>query len=97
MFRGWLSFLGLILAGMLSLPPMQITACPAAPPPPPVKHLLLFIDDGRHLAHDIATSRCLFGQDEGLSYQWLPYRSQVATQDSPLELKVLAPTAPGTP
>ena len=78
---------GLILTGVLSLVPMLGLSSPAepaavpAPAPMPVRHLILFIGDGRHLAHDIATSRYLFGQDEGLSYQRLPYRGQVATWD----------------
>ena len=80
-------FLGLILAGVLGLVPMQGVASlaepasVAVPAPMPVRHLILFIGDGRHLADDIATSRYLFGQDEGLSYQRLPYRGQVATWD----------------
>ena len=80
-------FLGLILAGVLSLVLMlgvasQAEPAPvAAPAPMPVRHLILFIGDGRSLADDIATSRYLFGQDEGLSYQRLPYRGQVATWD----------------
>ena len=78
-------FLGLILAGVLSLVPMLGVASPAepapVPAPMPVRHLILFIGDGRNLADDIATSRYLFGQDEGLSYQRLPYRGQVATWD----------------
>ena len=78
---------GLILTGVLSLVPMLGLSSPAepapvpAPAPMPVRHLILFIGDGRHLAHDIATSRYLFGQDEALSYQRLPYRGQVATWD----------------
>ena len=78
---------GLILTGVLSLVPMLGLSSPAepapvpVPAPMPVRHLILFIGDGRHLAHDIATSRYLFGQDEGLSYQRLPYRGQVATWD----------------
>ena len=78
---------GLILTGVLSLVPMLGLSSPAepapvpVPAPMPVRHLILFIGDGRHLAHDIATSRYLFGQDEALSYQRLPYRGQVATWD----------------
>lgn len=84
-------FLGLILTGVLSLVPMLGVASPAepapvaapapVPAPMPVRHLILFIGDGRHLADDIATSRYLFGHDAGLSYQRLPYRGQVATWD----------------
>lgn len=82
-------FLGLILTGVLTLVPMLGVASPAepapvaapAPVPMPVRHLILFIGDGRNLADDIATSRYLFGHDAGLSYQRLPYRGQVATWD----------------
>ena len=75
--RPWLM---LILAGLLSFP-LRVAASPAEATTAPVRHLILFIGDGRHLAHDIATSRYLFGHDEGLSYQRLPWRGQMATWD----------------
>ena len=74
---GWLSVSSLPLAASAT----EVAASPAEASTAPVRHLILFIGDGRHLAHDIATSRYLFGHDEGLSYQRLPYRGQVATWD----------------
>ena len=76
----------LLVLGWLSVMPVLVADSPAEPPdqstPTTVKHILLFIGDGRHLAHEIATSRYLFGRDDALSFQRLPYRGQVATWDT---------------
>ncbi len=47
----------------------------------PARHIILFIGDGMHLQHEMATSRYLFGRDQALSFQRLPYRGNVATWD----------------
>ncbi|HOS02451.1 MAG TPA: hypothetical protein PKZ01_05180, partial [Candidatus Hydrogenedentes bacterium] len=45
------------------------------------KHIILVIGDGMQLQHEIATSRYLYGTDNGLSFHKLPYRGYVATWD----------------
>lgn len=45
------------------------------------KHIILFIGDGMQLAHEIATSRYLFGRDDSLVFHSFPYRGNVATWD----------------
>ena len=49
--------------------------------PGPTKNVILFIGDGMQLAHEIATSRYLYGRDNALSFHALPYQGQVATWD----------------
>lgn len=45
------------------------------------RHILLFIGDGMQLAHEIATSRYLHGNDRGLSFHQFPYGGFVSTWD----------------
>ncbi len=46
-----------------------------------VKHIILFIGDGMHLEHEIATSRYLYGTDYDLVWHKFPQKSSVATWD----------------
>lgn len=46
-----------------------------------VTHIILFIGDGMQLAHEIAASRYLFGQDDALVFHRFPYRGYVTTWD----------------
>lgn len=46
-----------------------------------VKHIIVFVGDGMQLEHEIATSRYLYGNDNGLSFHGLSYKGQVATWD----------------
>lgn len=46
-----------------------------------VRHLILMIGDGMHLAHETAASRYLTGKDNGLSWHSFPYSVPVATWD----------------
>jgi len=52
---------------------------------PRAKHIILFIGDGMHEAHEVATSRYLFGTDYGLSFHpssgQMTYHTYVATWD----------------
>jgi alkaline phosphatase len=45
------------------------------------KNVILFVGDGMQLAHEIATSRYLYGRDQALSFHALPYQGSVATWD----------------
>lgn len=45
------------------------------------KHIILFVGDGMQLEHEIATSRYLYGKDDGLSFHGLWYKGNVATWD----------------
>jgi alkaline phosphatase len=56
-------------------------AAPALDPAAPVKHIVLFIGDGMHLAHEVAVSRYLYGKRFGLRHDQFPYRGVVATWD----------------
>lgn len=47
--------------------------------PGPTRNVILFVGDGTQLAHEIATSRYLYGRDDALSLHALPYQGQVAT------------------
>ncbi|MCX7794189.1 MAG: alkaline phosphatase [Thermodesulfovibrionales bacterium] len=46
-----------------------------------VKHIILFIGDGMHLEHEIATSRYLYGTDYSLSWHMFSNKVPVATWD----------------
>jgi alkaline phosphatase len=46
-----------------------------------VKHIILFVGDGMQLEAEIGTSRYLFGEDDRLSFQRLPYKGTVTTWD----------------
>lgn len=46
-----------------------------------IKHIILFIGDGMHLQHEIATSRYLYGTDYNLSWHFFPVKVPVATWD----------------
>lgn len=46
-----------------------------------VKHIILFIGDGMQLEAENAASRYLFGKENSLSFQKLPYKGNVATWD----------------
>ena len=43
------------------------------------RHVIVMIGDGMQLAHEVATSRYLFGEDFGLSYHQLPESAFVTT------------------
>jgi hypothetical protein len=45
------------------------------------RHLIIVIGDGMQLAHEVATSRYLFGRDDGLSFHQLPTRLFKTTWD----------------
>lgn len=45
------------------------------------KHIILIIGDGRQFLDEIATSRYLYGTDDGLSFHGLSYSGNVATWD----------------
>jgi alkaline phosphatase len=45
------------------------------------KHIILFVGDGMHLEHEIATSRYLYGRDHRLSFHRLDYKTSMATWD----------------
>jgi alkaline phosphatase len=47
----------------------------------PAKHIILFIGDGMQFAHEIATSRYLFGRDQGLLFHTFPFKHNVTTWD----------------
>ena len=49
--------------------------------PGKAKHIILFVGDGMQLEHEIATSRYLFGKDDGLSFHHLTYKGYIATWD----------------
>lgn len=51
------------------------------PPSPARRHVILVVGDGMQLAHEIATSRYLFGVDDGLSFHRFPKRFYKATWD----------------
>lgn len=53
----------------------------AASPEPAVKHVILFIGDGMSLASEIAASRYLYGNDDGLAWHSFRTRVYVATWD----------------
>ncbi|MCX7991348.1 MAG: alkaline phosphatase [Proteobacteria bacterium] len=46
-----------------------------------IKHIILFIGDGMHLEHEIATSRYLYGTDHNLSWHKFHVKAPVATWD----------------
>jgi alkaline phosphatase len=65
-----------------SLSALLVAACWAAPAAAEdVKHIILFIGDGMHAHHEVATSRYLHGKDFGLSFHALPYQGNVSTWD----------------
>lgn len=45
------------------------------------KHIILIIGDGMHLEHEIAASRYLYGEDQGLSFHAFPYKNFMTTWD----------------
>ena len=57
------------------------TASSGSCPVGETKNVILFIGDGMQLAHEIATSRYLYGRDQALSFHGLPYAGNVATWD----------------
>lgn len=66
--------------------PARPTAVPGAAPPLSAgsaapRHVILVIGDGMQLAHEIATSRYLFGWDDGLSFHKFPRRFFKTTWD----------------
>jgi alkaline phosphatase len=65
------------------------------------RHLIIVIGDGMQLAHEIATSRYLFGRDDGLSFHQLPTRLFKTTWDvnvynARASQKGVAPYTPNT-
>jgi alkaline phosphatase len=49
--------------------------------PPALKHVILFIGDGMSVSTEVAASRYLYGNDNGLVWQTLPSKAYVATWD----------------
>ena len=45
------------------------------------RHVILIIGDGMHYAHEVATSRYLYGTDRGLSFHGFPSQAFVTTWD----------------
>jgi alkaline phosphatase len=68
------SVIRIILAVLLSVTALEATGGKT-------KHIILFIGDGTHLAHEIAASRYLTGRDDGLSFHSLPFRAFSSTWD----------------
>lgn len=46
-----------------------------------VKNVILFIGDGMHLEHEIATSRYLYGRDYAMAWHLFPKSTFVSTWD----------------
>jgi alkaline phosphatase len=57
------------------------TGTDARGPQSKAKHIIMFLGDGMQLEHEIATSRYLFGKDNGLAFHHLAYKGYVATWD----------------
>src|SRR5687767_15093503 len=54
---------------------------PAVDPMHPRRNVIIVIGDGMQLAHEVATSRYLYGTDDGLSFHSLPTRLFKTTWD----------------
>jgi alkaline phosphatase len=90
-------FAGLIVSGVCSCTPVgdapdvlvdwsRVTASPArrepvVDPMHPRRNVIIVIGDGMQLAHEVATSRYLYGTDDGLSFHSLPTRLFKTTWD----------------
>ena len=72
----------LVAASLSAAPSFASNPNPCAKcAPGPTKNVILFIGDGMQLAHEIATSRYLYGRDDALSFHALQYKGNVATWD----------------
>lgn len=66
-----LALAALALAGVWTAPAQAATT----------KNVILFINDGMQLEHEIAASRYLYGTDKGLAWYNLPYHTYSSTWD----------------